>query len=82
MTPPKRSLRGLPAVEVLLRHPALADAGAELPRSLLVESIRAELALERVRLRSGSAVALAAGSWPRGPCSARSRRIVRGCAGC
>jgi L-seryl-tRNA(Ser) seleniumtransferase len=60
MTPPRKSLRGLPAVEVLLRHPALAGASVELPRSLLVESIRAELALERARLRAGSAVALPA----------------------
>jgi L-seryl-tRNA(Ser) seleniumtransferase len=60
MTSREKALRGLPAVEVLLRHPALAEADAELPRLLLVESIRAELALERKRLRSGSAVALPA----------------------
>ncbi len=58
MKPAKKSLRGLPAVEVLLRHPAVAAAGADVPRRLLVESIRAELALERMRLRSGSAGAL------------------------
>jgi L-seryl-tRNA(Ser) seleniumtransferase len=49
-----RSLRGLPAVEILLRHPTLADAGVALPRMLLVESVRAELARERARLRSAA----------------------------
>jgi L-seryl-tRNA(Ser) seleniumtransferase len=50
-----QSLRGLPAVEIVLRHPALAAAGAGLPRLVLVESVRAELARERVRLRAGAA---------------------------
>jgi L-seryl-tRNA(Ser) seleniumtransferase len=61
MTPRPRSLRGLPAVEILLRHAALAAAGAEIPRPLLVESIRAELARERVRLRAGPGAPVAAG---------------------
>jgi L-seryl-tRNA(Ser) seleniumtransferase len=47
---PSRSLRTLPAVEKLLRHPALAGALQGLPRSLVVEAARAELALERRRL--------------------------------
>jgi L-seryl-tRNA(Ser) seleniumtransferase len=61
MTSRPRSVRGLPAVEILLRHPALAAAGAGIPRLLLVESIRAELARERVRLRAGSDEPVAAG---------------------
>jgi L-seryl-tRNA(Ser) seleniumtransferase len=61
MTPRSQSLRGLPAVEILLRHPALAAAGAGIPRLLLVESIRAELARERARLRAGAAEPVAAG---------------------
>ncbi len=60
MTSRPRSLRGLPAVEILLRHPTLA-AGAGIPRLLLVESVRAELARERARLRSGSVEPVAAG---------------------
>ncbi|HYM82472.1 MAG TPA: L-seryl-tRNA(Sec) selenium transferase [Candidatus Limnocylindria bacterium] len=43
-------LRALPAVETLLQHPALADATRELPRTLVVESVRAVLAAERARL--------------------------------
>ncbi len=48
-------LRKIPAVEVLLRHPALAAAGTTHPRLLLLESVRQELAAERERLRSGGA---------------------------
>ena len=55
MTSRSQPLRGLPAVETLLCHPALAAAGADLPRLILVESVRAELARERVRLRAGPA---------------------------
>jgi L-seryl-tRNA(Ser) seleniumtransferase len=51
-----KRLRGLPAVETLLRHPALAAAGAGFPRMLLVESVRDELCVERQRLRGGSSV--------------------------
>jgi L-seryl-tRNA(Ser) seleniumtransferase len=61
MTSRPRSLRSLPAVEILLRHPTLAAAGAGIPRLLLVESLRVELARERVRLRAGSAEPVAAG---------------------
>jgi L-seryl-tRNA(Ser) seleniumtransferase len=60
MTSRSKPLRGLPAVETLLRHPLLAAAGADVPRLLLVESIRAELARERSRLREGEAVSAAA----------------------
>ncbi len=49
-----KRLRHLPAVEILLRHPALAAAEAAMPRLLLVEAIRGELALERRRLQGGS----------------------------
>ena len=61
MTSRPRSMRGLPAVEILLRHPILAAAGAGIPRLLLVESVRAELARERVRLRAGSVEPVAVG---------------------
>jgi L-seryl-tRNA(Ser) seleniumtransferase len=49
------SLRALPAVETLLQHPALADALARLPRTLVVEAVRAELADRRVGLRRNGA---------------------------
>jgi len=52
VTPTPR-LRALPAVETLLRHPRLAGLAAEMPRLLLVEAARAELAAERARLRRG-----------------------------
>ena len=44
-------LRALPAVEKLLAQPILAAALRELPRPLVVEAARAELAAERARLR-------------------------------
>jgi L-seryl-tRNA(Ser) seleniumtransferase len=50
-------LRALPAVETLLRHPALAVALDQLPRPLVVEAVRAELAEQRGRLRRGGAPA-------------------------
>ncbi|HEY2956570.1 MAG TPA: L-seryl-tRNA(Sec) selenium transferase [Candidatus Eisenbacteria bacterium] len=46
------TLRALPAVETVLRHPALAAALEALPRTLVVEAVRAELAAERARLRA------------------------------
>ena len=39
--------RTLPAVELLLHHAALEPALRELPRPLVVEAVRAELANER-----------------------------------
>lgn len=45
-------LRALPAVEALLQHPMLTEALAELPRSLVVEAVRAELSDERERLKA------------------------------
>jgi L-seryl-tRNA(Ser) seleniumtransferase len=48
-------LRTLPAVETLLRHPALAETLRRLPRALVVEAVRAELADARERLRTGAA---------------------------
>ena len=50
MTSRTTRLRSLPAVEILLRHPALAAAGRRLPRLLLAEAVRAELSAERHRL--------------------------------
>ena len=47
-------LRGLPAVETLLRHPALAGTLDHLPRPLVLEAVRAELAAQRARLRRGA----------------------------
>ncbi len=60
MKPRAQPLRGLPAVETLLRHPTLAAVGAGLPRILVLESVRAELARERERLRAGARVPAAA----------------------
>ena len=54
MSPRARSLAAVPAVEILLRHPGLAATLARLPRALVVEAVRAELALERERLREGA----------------------------
>ncbi len=45
--PRKTSLRSLPSVDALLRHPGLAEALAVLPRALLVEAVRAEIAVAR-----------------------------------
>src|SRR2546428_9083991 len=46
------ALRALPAVEAVLRHPALAAALRDLPRVLVVEAVRLELAEERARLEA------------------------------
>ena len=50
---PKSRLRALPAVEILLRQDALAAALSGLPRPLVVEAVRAELAQARADLRRG-----------------------------
>jgi L-seryl-tRNA(Ser) seleniumtransferase len=54
-----RSLRAVPAVESLLQHPGLAAALARVPRALVVEAVRAELAIERERLKGGARAAAA-----------------------
>jgi L-seryl-tRNA(Ser) seleniumtransferase len=46
-------LRALPSVESVLEQPVLAGAGSELPRTLLVESVRAEIAALRAALSGG-----------------------------
>src|SRR5439155_18211781 len=45
------SLRGLPSVDAVLRHPTLSGALQTLPRPLLVESVRAEIGRARERLK-------------------------------
>jgi L-seryl-tRNA(Ser) seleniumtransferase len=45
------ALRALPAVESVLRRPEVVAALVELPRGLVVEAVRAELAEARARLR-------------------------------
>jgi L-seryl-tRNA(Ser) seleniumtransferase len=57
MPTPKRSLRSLPAVETVLRHPALAHALVSHPRSLVLEAVRAVLAEQRAGLRRGAVLA-------------------------
>ena len=51
MPAPKPQLRALPSVEVLLQHPSLANGGADLPRPLLLEAARAELAEVREHIK-------------------------------
>jgi len=48
-----RALRSLPAVQAVLQHPHLEPALRMLPRPLVVEAVRAEIAQERARLRAG-----------------------------
>lgn len=45
------SLRSIPAVEAVLRDPALSEALASLPRTLVVGAVRAEVNAERERLK-------------------------------
>jgi L-seryl-tRNA(Ser) seleniumtransferase len=47
------NLRSLPAVETLLRSAALEQALRALPRALVVDAVRAELAEQRARMRHG-----------------------------
>ena len=49
-----RSLRSLPAVEAVLQQPPIVAALAELPRALVVEAVRAELAAARAGMRNGA----------------------------
>ena len=55
MPRPSRNLRALPAVETLLQLPVLASALGRLPRPLVVEAVRFELAEARARLKRGGA---------------------------
>jgi L-seryl-tRNA(Ser) seleniumtransferase len=55
MPPRSGNLRALPAVETLLQHPAIAGALERLPRLIVVDAVRAELAEQRGRLRRGGA---------------------------
>src|SRR5205085_12286742 len=47
------SLRALPSVDALLRQPVLAEAAQAVPRALLVEAVRSELAAARAQLNGG-----------------------------
>ena len=84
MSSRKGTLRSLPAVETLLRHPALADTLARVPRPLVLEAVRGELAAQRSRLRRGAQVAapevLAAAAAHRATASHRPvlRRVLNG----
>jgi len=76
-------MRALPAVDALLREPVLVAAGAQVPRALLVEAVRDELAAERARLKrnGGKAPAseqLAAGAAARALSAGRAqlRRVL------
>ena len=79
-----RSLRALPAVETLLRHPGLAGVLDELPRPLVLEAVRAELAEQRAKLRLGVQLpapeALAAAAADRAATAYRPllRRVLNG----
>jgi len=53
----KAQLRSIPAVETVLQHPGLAKAANGVPRALLVEAVRAELAEARAGLKQGKAPA-------------------------
>jgi L-seryl-tRNA(Ser) seleniumtransferase len=53
-------LRSLPAVETLLRHPALERARHDVPRVILLEAVRAELESERDRIRREKSAAASA----------------------
>jgi L-seryl-tRNA(Ser) seleniumtransferase len=57
MATPRTVLRALPAVEAVLRHPTVIEALRVVPRALVVEAVRAELAAERARLRKPGAAA-------------------------
>ena len=53
MSTRSETLRGLPAVETLLQHPTLVGALSRMPRSIVLEAVRAELAEQRAGLRRG-----------------------------
>lgn len=51
------SLRGIPSVDVLLRHPDIAALSGPLPREVVAGIVREELAEQRQRLRSRNGAA-------------------------
>jgi L-seryl-tRNA(Ser) seleniumtransferase len=53
MTAAKKSLRALPAMNAVIEHPALQETLAKLPRTLVLECVRHELAAERARMKAG-----------------------------
>ena len=73
---PDPALRSLPAVDAVLREPALALALAAHPRSVVVEAVRAELAAARSSAR-GAPAAAATRSSRSGPVP--SAKLRRGC---
>ncbi len=75
------TLRALPSVDALLRHPALAALSGTMPRSILVDAVRTELAAARMALTAPSAKAAkgARGSRSSGR-AARSAGSVKGAA--
>jgi hypothetical protein len=72
----RTDLRSLPAVQAVLEDPALGAALAALPRTLVVEAVRAEIAAERARLQNGRRKS------PAGRPSARPASRRPGSAGC
>ena len=79
-----RSLRALPSVETVLRHPGLARALGEIPRPLVLEAVRDELAARRTGLRRGAELpaveAIAAAAADRAAAANRPllRRVLNG----
>ena len=79
-----KTLRALPAVETILRDPALTEALASLPRTLVVDAVRSEVNAERERLKGSKngppadASALAARAAARASADARPtlRRVL------
>jgi L-seryl-tRNA(Ser) seleniumtransferase len=53
MSAAKQSLRALPAMNAVLEQAALRETLAQLPRALVLECVRHELAAERARMKTG-----------------------------
>ena len=53
MPAPKRNFRKLPSIDRLLSEPSLLELLAELPRTLVVEAARFEVAAARARVKQG-----------------------------
>jgi L-seryl-tRNA(Ser) seleniumtransferase len=68
--------RRLPAVDLLLREPALAEPLRSLPRGVVVEAARAEVEVARRALRAGRSETPSAGELA-GRVAARARRDAR-----